>query len=176
MHHVNCNMPLPPCTATRSVHTCMGSLHPPASGTRLFTDIIFTFMLYKIHQTDTVSAPLAIKQSPQANRRLHPVSQTHTLTCTVPLLSRHWGTRLVRWHVPPSLHSSEANADTPIHQQQKHCSHRSAEAKFALVSPHGVWASAHPWLLRTPGAEQHRSAPPQPCPARLSELLLVPEN
>lgn len=176
MHHADCNLPLPPCTATRSVHTGMGSLYPPASGTRLFTDIIFTFMLYKIHQSDTVSAPLAIKQSLQANRRLHPVSQTHTLTRTVPLLSRCWGTRLVRWHIPPSLHSAEANADMPIHQRQKHCSCRSAEAKFTLVSPHGAWASAHPWLHCTPGAELHRSAPPQLCPTRPSEFLLVPEN
>lgn len=84
----------------------------------IFTDIIFTFMLNKIHQTDIVSAPFAIKQSLQASRHLHLVSQTHTLTCTVPLLSRLWGMHLLRWHIPPSPQSARANTDTLIHQHQ----------------------------------------------------------
>lgn len=81
----------------------------------------------------------------------------HTLTCTVPLLSRRLGLHLVRWHMPlprrqPGLMQMVYLMDPSLAKpRQEHCSYRSAGAKF----PHRLsfrmpLAASHPWSKKAP--------------------------
>lgn len=70
--------------------------------------------------------------------------QNHIPTCTMPLLSRCLGTCLVL----PAASTGQCRYTkiSAVKPRQKQHPCQSAEAKFALASSHGAWASSHPRL------------------------------